>query len=59
MSVGEDVTEGSEDTEGRPSLEGADMVLGLRLDHLGRRGGRIARDDATRAEVQPEVCFVW
>lgn len=58
MSVGEDVTEGSEDTEGRPSLEGVDMVLGVWLDHLGRRRGRIAVDEGCASGGATRVCLV-
>jgi hypothetical protein len=35
-SVRDDVAEGSEDVEGRPSLEGADIAMSLRLSYLAR-----------------------
>lgn len=66
----DDVTEGSDEVEGRPSLEGADITVRMRLSYLGgcRRGGRMATticalgrrgaqsDDSVKAQAALEEC---
>ena len=53
-NVCEEPADGSDENEGRPSLEGPDMVLGCRRVQVLRRGARMASVVccATQATVQ-------